>query len=120
MKRGQFLVEIMEKRGFNAMSLSKASGVPYTTIRSMIERDLTNASIDNVLKICRVLDIDAEALADPENWLSKEKNKSKESNELTDEEILTLAAHRVGYGGELTEEELKQIKKAIRIALEKE
>nr|WP_275901158.1 helix-turn-helix transcriptional regulator [Paenibacillus periandrae] len=58
------------------MSLSKASGVAYTTIRSMIERDLANASIDNVLKICRTLGIDAESLGktDSEREISSRGN----------------------------------------------
>ncbi|AZS17415.1 helix-turn-helix domain-containing protein [Paenibacillus lutimineralis] len=66
MKRGEFLLKVIEEEGYNVMSLSKASGVPYTTIRSMIERDLSNASIDNVLKICSVLGITAESLASPD------------------------------------------------------
>lgn len=74
MGRGELLTEIMESKGFNVMSLSKASGVPYTTIRSMIERDLTNASIDNVIKICRVLGISVESLAKPKNDVFKEES----------------------------------------------
>ncbi|MFC4305749.1 helix-turn-helix domain-containing protein [Cohnella boryungensis] len=68
MKRGEFLSKVIAEKGFNNMSLAKASGVPYTTIRSMIERDLSNASIDNLLLICKVLDVPPELLADPENW----------------------------------------------------
>ncbi|OAT74526.1 helix-turn-helix domain-containing protein [Parageobacillus thermoglucosidasius] len=63
MNRGEYLKKIIEEKGYNIMSLSRESGVPYTTIRSMIERDLTNASIDNVIKICRVLGISVEALS---------------------------------------------------------
>jgi transcriptional regulator with XRE-family HTH domain len=65
MERGEYLTKIMEAKGFNAMSLSKASGVPYTTIRSMIERNLNNASVDNVIKICEVLNISLESLSRP-------------------------------------------------------
>ncbi|WP_019636159.1 helix-turn-helix domain-containing protein [Paenibacillus fonticola] len=38
---------------------------------------------------------------------------------LTEEEILTLAAHQVGHEGKLTEEQLSQIKLAMKIALMK-
>lgn len=38
---------------------------------------------------------------------------------LTEEEILTLAAHRVGHEGDLSDEEIRQIKIALRIALDK-
>jgi len=91
-KRGEFLLKVMEDKGFNAMSLSKASGVAYTTIRSMIERDLSNASIDNVLKICAVLGVSAESLHNAQY-----------------DEPDTIAAHH--EGGEWTEEELEEIKK---------
>lgn len=84
----------------------------------------------------------AEALDVNEAWLmgydtdkervpneSRDVNKVKEStasystdaeSDLTDEEILTLAAHRVGHEGRLSEEEIRQIKKALRIALDKD
>lgn len=67
MERGEYLLKIMDKQGYNVMSLSKESGVPYTTIRSMIERNLSNASIDNILRIGKVLGVDAETLGDPKS-----------------------------------------------------
>jgi transcriptional regulator with XRE-family HTH domain len=95
--RGEYLTKVMEGKGFNVMSLSKASGVAYTTIRSMVERDLTNASIDNVLKICKVLGIQAESLINPD----------PASNEGTDTD--TIAAHHDGE--EWTDEELEEIER---------
>lgn len=92
MKRGEFLLKVIEDKGFNVMSLSKASGVAYTTIRSMIERDLSNASIDNVLKICNVLGITAESLAQAKL-----------------DEMETIAAHHDGE--DWTEEELEEIER---------
>nr|WP_253896040.1 hypothetical protein [Corallococcus exercitus] len=45
----------------------------------------------------------------------------KQDNEkLSEEEILTLAAHQVGHDGPLTEKELEQIKLAVKIALAKD
>lgn len=58
--RGDRLTSLIEEKGYTVMSLSKVAGVPYTTIRSMIERDLSNASIDNTLKICKVLGVQIE------------------------------------------------------------
>lgn len=89
MKRGEYLLKVIEDKGYTVMSLSKESGVAYTTIRSMIERDLTNASIDNVLKICAVLGIKAESL----NGV----------------EVETVAAHHDEGGEEWTDEELETI-----------
>lgn len=81
MNRGEFLEKTIKEKGFTIMSLSKESGVAYTTIRSMIERNLKNASIDNVLKVCKVLGIKADDL-------SKEEYKTNEVNESTADDPL--------------------------------
>lgn len=60
MKRGEILSSAMEEKGYNKNTLSKKTGIAYSTIDSMIKRDLKNASIDNVLKICKVLGISSE------------------------------------------------------------
>lgn len=57
MTKGEFLLKVMKEKGYNTSTLSKESGVPYTTIRSMIERDLKKAAIENVIAICKVLGI---------------------------------------------------------------
>lgn len=62
MNRAELVESEMEKRGWSARDLSRASGVAYTTIRSMIERNFTNASIDNATKICKALGITVDAL----------------------------------------------------------
>jgi len=82
MDRGERLKNIIEEKGYSVMSLSRESGVPYTTIRSMIERNLTNASIDNVIKICRVLGIDVESLIDQRNGVVAEKRQAISRNQL--------------------------------------
>lgn len=69
MDRGQKLQFFMKERGYNKSTLSKASEVPYTTIDSMIKNNLKNSSIDNVIKICKVLGIQVEDLL--ENGVSK-------------------------------------------------
>ncbi|HJF30672.1 MAG TPA: XRE family transcriptional regulator [Sporosarcina psychrophila] len=62
MERGERLANYIEDKGYKVTSLAKESGVPYTTIRSMIERNLNNASIDNTIRICKVLGISVEDL----------------------------------------------------------
>lgn len=68
--RTKYLEQAMQDKGMNANQLAKASGVPYSTIRSMLERNLKNAAIDNVIKICQVLDLSVDELVTagmPEN-----------------------------------------------------
>lgn len=72
MKRSERLVRLMRENGHTYRSLSKESGVAYTTIKSMVERDLKNASIDNVMKIAKVLGVTSDYLSkseEPENIL---------------------------------------------------
>lgn len=60
MKKGERFELLMKERGFNALRLSKISGVSYTTIKSMISRDFKNANIDNILKLTKALGIEVE------------------------------------------------------------
>ncbi|WP_309419319.1 XRE family transcriptional regulator, partial [Bacillus paranthracis] len=67
----------------------------YTTLRSMLERGIGNASVDNVLKVCKGLNITTDQL-------------EKMAND-EDYEIETIAAHHDGE--EWTEEELVEIER---------
>lgn len=62
----------MKDKNFTARDLSRASDVPYTTIRSMIERDLSNASIDNTIKICKALNITVEDILKDDDLIMEE------------------------------------------------
>ncbi len=62
MTRGEFLARAIKQKGTNVNRLSAETGISYSTIKSMIERDLKNASIDNVIKICDTLGVSVEDL----------------------------------------------------------
>lgn len=87
MKRGEYLEKKIDEKGFNVMTLSKASGVAYTTIRSMIERNLNNASIDSVIKICKVLGIRIEDFQNS-TLNTAERNAPHFTKEVTELEIV--------------------------------
>ncbi len=38
--------------------------IPYTTLDSIFKRGISNSSVGNVIKICKALNISADALAD--------------------------------------------------------
>lgn len=67
MRRGEKLKHFMKLKGHNTSTLAKVTGVPYTTIRSMIENDLKNSSVDNVIKLCRELDITVDDLLEDDH-----------------------------------------------------
>ncbi|MEH7462748.1 S24 family peptidase [Bacillus thuringiensis] len=87
MNRGEYLLKLIDDRGFTVMSLSKASGVAYTTLRSMLERNLNNASIDNVIKICQVLGIKVEDLNEKTNFEAKLKPYATKDEDTVELEI---------------------------------
>lgn len=64
MNKGEFLLKVMEEKGYKMKQLAEESGVPYTTIRSMIERDLKKAAIENVIAVCKVLGISVDKLSE--------------------------------------------------------
>ena len=62
--REEFLKLMIESKFGNVKAFSEVVGVPYTTIRTMLANGLGKAGVDNVLKICRGLDIDPKQLSE--------------------------------------------------------
>src|SRR5699024_3654861 len=63
MKKGERLENMSIRSKYkNVSQFSKSAGVPYTTIKSFIERDLEKAYIDSVVKIAKVLNVSVEYL----------------------------------------------------------
>lgn len=92
MTREEVIKKLIEENGLTLKAFAAKAGIPYTTLRSMLERGIGNASVDNVLKICKALDITFEQL-----------------EQLADNEdhINTIAAHNDNK--EFSEEELQEI-----------
>ncbi|MGL4697086.1 XRE family transcriptional regulator [Enterococcus larvae] len=64
MTREEFLKQLMVKKFGNVKSFAEYVDIPYTTIRSILERGVGKAGVDNVIKICRGLGISPETLTD--------------------------------------------------------
>lgn len=63
MRKGERLEKLIENsKHKNVYRFSKEAGVPYTTLKSFIERDLEKASIDNVVKVAKELNVTVEHL----------------------------------------------------------
>ncbi|SUM33819.1 transcriptional repressor [Staphylococcus gallinarum] len=56
-------------------AFSEEVGLAYTTVRSILERGIFNAKVENVIKICKGLDIK------PEDIMGIEKPKAESSIE---------------------------------------
>lgn len=64
MTREEFLKHLIVKKFGNVKSFSEYIDIPYTTIRSILERGIGKAGIDNVLKICKGLNINPDQLTE--------------------------------------------------------
>lgn len=54
---------IIEEKYKNVRNFSMSVGIPYSTMRSVLERGLNKANISTVLTICDALGIEAESIA---------------------------------------------------------
>jgi transcriptional regulator with XRE-family HTH domain len=61
-KRTETLEHLIEKTGLSKKAFAEKIGLPPTTLRSMLERGIGNASVDNVIKVCKGLGITIEEL----------------------------------------------------------
>lgn len=94
-KRVEIIKKLIDKTGMNQKQFAEKADVPYTTLRSMLERGIGRASVDNVIKVCHALGITVDEL--------------QRMSEDDEAEIDTIAAHH--DGGEWTAEEIETIQK---------
>lgn len=93
-QRAELLKKVMEENGMKVSDIVKASGLPYSTVKAILERGAEKAGYVNVCKICKALGISADEL-----------EKMATDSSCTPR---TLAAHF--DGDEYTEEELDEIR----------
>lgn len=88
------LKELIINRYGSLKKFTDKIGMPWTTLDSILKRGIPNATIGNVLKITKELNIDTESLANG-------------SIVFLDDEPQTIAAHF--DGDEFTDEEMEDI-----------
>ena len=93
-QRTELLRKLMEQKNMKVADIVKISGLPYSTVKAILERGAEKAGYINVCKICNALGISADEL---------EKMVADQNYQPT-----TLAAH--SDGEEYTESELEEIK----------
>lgn len=62
MKRSEIIERLIEEAGYNKKTFAEKIGMPPTTLRSMLTRGIGNASVDNVIKVCKGLGITTDQL----------------------------------------------------------
>lgn len=72
MKIGEFIQKYMDKKQITQAELARRSGVPASTISSILSRNNDRVAIEMILKLCEILDCDIEEYV---NSLKKEQVK---------------------------------------------
>ena len=93
-QRAELLRKLMEEKNMKVADIVRVSGLPYSTVKAILERGAEKAGYVNVCKICNALGISADEL---EKMVVDQ-----------DYQPTTLAAHF--DGDEYTEDELDEIR----------
>lgn len=137
--RGQSIAAIVEDRltdlGMTMKELAAKSNIPLSSLENLdnVSPGPWDYEPDGIIvRLAEALDMDKNELGaafsrleapdyDGQTMTPEEAfGGVRPEEKFTEEEILTMAAHQVGYEGELTEEDLIKIKLAMKIALNKE
>ncbi|QQK75057.1 helix-turn-helix transcriptional regulator [Salicibibacter cibarius] len=61
-KRTEIVKKLIGETELSTKAFAEKAGLPYTTLRSMLQRGIGNASVDNVMKVCKALNITTDEL----------------------------------------------------------
>jgi predicted transcriptional regulator len=90
--RTEIIEKLIERNWPNKKAFAESIDIPYTTLASMLSRGIGNASVNNVLKVCKGLNITIDEL-----------------EKMAEGDDFTIAAH---HDGEVwSEDELEEIEK---------
>ena len=97
MKRAKIISELIDNNHNSKKEFSKKIGMKYTTLMSILSRGVSNASIDNIIQICRGLNITVDGLQEMANLgfdktilSDEEKRLIEKYRKLTDEQKVKL------------------------------
>lgn len=81
-KRTEVIERLIDETGLSKKAFAEKIGLPPTTLRSMLQRGVGNASVDNVIKLCKGLGITTEELEEMANGEKINKNENGSLPEL--------------------------------------
>ena len=118
------LKDLILKRYHSVREFTIQHDIPYTTVYSIFKRGIDNSSVANVIKICKALNISADALADGEivaaqKIQSKPINDRFEIKEIIDDTKDLLSHRKVTIDGEpLSKKGIESIIDAMEIGVQ--
>ncbi|AGL64430.2 helix-turn-helix domain-containing protein [Lactiplantibacillus plantarum] len=75
LNKEEYLKDLIEIKYGNVKFFSEHAGLKYTTVRSILERGVLNAKVENVIKICDALGIKPEDILKVEDSIINDTNK---------------------------------------------
>lgn len=57
MSREQYIKSLIKQRGTTIKDFAREVGIPYSTLLSLLNGSIGNASVDNVIRICHSLGV---------------------------------------------------------------
>lgn len=101
-KRTEVLKLLINDTGLSKKAFAEKIGLPPTTLRSMLSRGVGNASVDNVLKVCKGLNITTEILEE------------MATNLKDDKDVVDLSFIKKSFQPVLTEKDERDIQKELQ------
>ena len=96
MDKTEIISRLIKDTGMSVRAFSEKAGLPYTTVRSILERGIENSSVNKVIRICEALGISIDELL----------RRERDNEDI--ECITTIAAH---HEGDWSQEELEEIER---------
>ena len=94
-KRTEIIKQLIVESGYNQKAFAEKVDLPYTTLRSMLQRGIGNASVDNVIKVCKGLGITTEELEELALGVIKETKTSLPELNSKDEKDIQLELQKM-------------------------
>ena len=96
------LKNLILSRYASVREFSQVADIPNTTLASIFQRGVNNSSVSNVIKICKVLNISADALADGEIVTKYHTSKSATVETTEVREVVNEAKSKLAHADSLT------------------
>lgn len=96
------LKDLILKRYNSVREFTIEIDLPYTTISSIFKRGIENSSVSNIIKICKALNISADALADGEISPVKDRPSAPANDKIDILDILEDTKDALIHSGKIT------------------
>lgn len=100
MTTGEQLKAIMLKQYGSVRAFTKAAGIPYSTISSMLLKGAGGTGLQTAIKVCSLLNLDVESLAEDKIKEKSPAPECAEDNHVSEALYSSLIASGVIKGGE--------------------